>query len=345
VTRESRLRAAAAACALSVLAGCSGVKPGSTPKATFEAVKRAIVTEDYEGLWGLLTSQARDEEACRIRSVQALIEAEIARLTDREKADVIRRLGVPPAEFVNMSPQKVFAEEARRGGMFTVTATLAGEQEVGFRRLPRTVRDLYEPLRDAAVTDSRTDDGRAVLTVSLGGGGTARLVLEKEHGAWRLPGAAEFISAFLPAEGLRRPGRSPKETCEAVVACMRDHAFADVWDLLSPGLRAEKTETLRRLRERFKTLSGDAIRRIERAYGVPVEEIDGLSDRELFGLNLRARIEKRDPPFVFAAIVTGRFAGQTVLGDAAAVRMEGPVGPVDVKMTLHEGRWHLAELE
>jgi hypothetical protein len=322
------------------------VKPGSTPKATFEAVKRAIAAEDYEGLWGLLTSRARDGEARRIRSVQGFIEAEIAQLTDQEKARLIGGLGVPPGEFVNMSPEQVFAEEARRGGRFTVVMGLPGEQEVGFRRLPRAVRDLYDVLRDAAVTDSRTDDGRAVLTVSLGGGGTARLVLEKEHGAWRLPSAGELVSAFLPAEDLRRPGTSPKETYEAVMACMRDHAFADVWGLLSPGLRTEKAETLRRLREKFKTLSGDAVRRLERAYGVEVEEIDSLPDRELFGLNLKARIEKRDPPFALAALVTGRFLGQTVLGDGAVVRLQVPMGPaVEVRMTLHEGRWYLAEIE
>ena len=318
--------AAALALATCFTAGCSGIKPGRRPEATFESIKRAILDEKYEALWGLLSARSRELKIDEMRNIQRDIEVKLNNMTAADKEVFLRRNGVSPETFVNMAPAELFAMEMRRAS--------------------RLAAGLEEALAAAEVTGVRTEGDVATLEITVGRGGSrgerekekASLTFEREHGLYRVKSFNDLLAAFRPAERTRRPGATPKETYDAFRACMRDRAYEDLWELFSPFMREKLAKAMENLKRELEGLSAAERRSRGRQLGVTLEEFAKMPPEEAFAAKMRLTIEvqRRLPPTLL-----GEFVSAKTEGDKATAVLKGRRGEYRVPMVLVDGVWLL----
>lgn len=325
--RGARL-ALAVGLAVSLVVGCSGIKPGRSPEATFEAIRRAMLEKEYEALWGLLSAKARELEVAAVQQQQRTWEQSLDNMTSPEKQKFLSENGVTPEEFVNMSPAEVFA--------------------MNVRRTARLVTALAEQLAAARVIGVRTEGEAATLEITVGAGeGEAEgdeekvsLTLEREHGVYRVKSFQELLTAFRPAERSRRPGRTPKETFEAFRACVRDRAYEDLWDLFTPFMREKLAEAMEGLKRQLEEMLGSARRKRERGLGAAAEEFAAMAPKEAFATSIRFNIEvqRRLPPILLGEFVSAEIEAG---GDRAKILLRGRRGEHRITAVFTDGVWLL----
>ena len=204
--------------AVAVASGCGGIKPKRTPEGTFESLRKAVVEENYEALWGLLSASARQSRSEQVRAQQLDVEARLPNFTEADKDDFRRDYGISAEAFVNLTPEGAFAMDFRHR-----------------RRLGGDLRGLLEGAKVAKVTPQ--GDG-AVLEITISGDAEpAKLTLVKESGLWRVPGMDGILKALDIAGRARRAGDIPADTYRAAIACIRDGALDDLWELFSTDAR------------------------------------------------------------------------------------------------------------
>jgi hypothetical protein len=305
-----------------VVFGCNAVKPGRTPAQTFEAAKRAILEEDYEGLWRLVSSRARDAEAARIRAEQRGVEDKIGDMTEDDRLAFQKKHGVLPHEFMNLTPAGAFANSVRN------TARLGD--------------GLREALLDAHVLASEEKGDTATLAVEIPGEKPAKLEMVREQGLWVIPSMMDFFTAIRLSGRIRKAGETPQETYEALLACVSSGAFGDVWDLFDRGLQAKLAATFVRSIDEVKKLDDDQRRQLEQTYGVNVDTYVKMGPRELLALNLR--IQFRDPRRL-DAILSRRVLGVAVAGETAVLSLSGTGDKNKVKLQRQAGKWYLLDVD
>jgi hypothetical protein len=315
-------RALAALAAVFLAAGCSGIKPGRTPEATFEAVKRAVLLGEYQGLWGLLSASSRDAEARRIQAQQREVSARLPNFTPADKQRFLAENGISPDEFIGMTPAEVFAMEMRRSS--------------------RVIGDLRDALEGAAVTEVRPGPEGAVLEIALGDGEATELELEFEHGVYRLSSLSDLLQSLVPAGRAHRAAKTPQATYEALKACIRDEAYEDMWDLFSDGYRQALQMSFKESKREVQGLDPDDARSFERMFGVTVEDYLKMGPREILGVNMRSQFEDQ---FKRGLVLSRRVRSVQTEGDRAILTLEGPGGGVQVQMVKKEDRWYLAEFK
>lgn len=318
------------AAALAALAGCSAVRPSRRPEGTFEALRKALRERDHEGLWNLLSEEARQEGSSRIRAEQTTIEASLKDMTPEDKAKFAARAGVQPETYVNMPPAEAFAFRLRKGKFFGLT-----RPEVELPELARLVAA-------AEVEGLSVKGDGAVLRLSLPDGEGGELTLLREHGLYRLPGLEELSDALNPAERKRRPGRTPEATFKALLCCVRDGAYEDMWELLTSKFRERLAETFEEAKKEAASLPKHRRRLFERRFDVSVPQFLKMSPKEVLALNLRDQLsieQNRRLILLLKPVGTG------IQADMAAVHVALPGGgTTKVSMAREGGRWRLTDL-
>ncbi len=314
---------AVAILALGLAAGCSGIKPGRRPEATFEAIRKAMLARKYEALWGLLSAKSRDREVAGVRQEQRAIEDSINNMTPEQKQAFLGRYGISPERFMNMSPAEVFAMRMRNAS--------------------RLAAGLGEALRAAEVKSARTEGNTATLEIAIGGEERVSLTLEREHGLYRVKSFDDLMEAFRTVERARRPGSTPEETIEAFRACLRDRAYEGIWKLFAPGLRDSVTRSAEKQKERLKGLSSSERRSFERKFGVTVDEYLELPPSGVLAVEVRYNLEVRHQA---PSIMLGDYVSAELAGDRATILLKGRHGEFRIPMVLlreggGEGRWFL----
>jgi len=306
--------------AAALAAGCGGVKPGRRPEATFEAARRAILEDRYEGLWALLAERSRNDEAARIAALQRQIASELPNMTDSHKERFLRENGIMPDEFVNLSPAEAFAAQVRN------TARLAAT--------------LRRALSGARVAETKLGDRSATLKIEMPGEPPGELTLVLENGLWRIPDVNDLFKAVRLQERSREPGRTPQETYDAFVACLADGAYADVWGLLASENRERLAESFKRSQEEVRGLDGGPRRDFERRYGVTAEEFVAMEPRDVLALELRRQLSD---PIQRQMLLSRRVESVEVNGPVAVLVLLGPAGRNRMRMAFEGERWFIAE--
>jgi hypothetical protein len=327
VVKSSQLTAPVVIVAVVAAVGCNAVKPGREPAQTFEAAKRAILEENYEGLWRLVSSRARDAEAARIRAEQRQVEDKIGDLTEDDRLAFQKKHGVLPDEFMNLTPAGAFANRVRN------TARLGDK--------------LSEALLDAHVIAADVNGDAATLAVEIPGEKPAKLAMVREQGLWVIPSMMDFFASIRLSGRIRKAGDTPQETYNALLACVSAGAFEDVWDLFDVGLQGKLADTFLRSIDEVKKLDDDQRRQLEQTYGVDVETYVKMGPRELLALNLR--IQFRDPGRR-EAIMLRQVRGVAVVDgtDMAVLTLSGSGDKSKVKLKRDNsrgGKWYLLDVD
>jgi len=309
------------------LSGCNGVKPGRTPSATFEAARRAVGEENYEGLWLLLCAKARDAEALRIGQEKRRIEQVLGQLTPAEKEKLTRQKGISPEEFVDLSPAQVFAMELRRDPQ---NARMMGE--------------LRRTLERAIIGDFKREGDRALLDIEIPNEEPVELEFVFEHGLYRLPSKEGFFEALGSRRRARRAGRTPEETHRAAQACIADGAFEELWDLFSPRGQKSIAGILRREQESTRKLAAEQLRSFERKAGVAAARFAAMSPKEAFVVELRTGVGSLR---ALRKVLLGRFVSAEIDKDeqSGTVSIRATMGTVGVRVEQLDGRWYFGQLE
>ena len=315
-------RTALVAAALAAAAGCNAVKPGREPQQTFEAAKRAILEENYEGLWRLVASRSRDAEAARIRGEQREVESKLGNLTDDDKLAFRTKHGVGPEEFMNLTPAGAFANQVRN------TARLGD--------------GLREALLDAHVVAAEVSGERATLAVEIPGEAPAKLEMVREQGLWVIPSMMDFFMSLRLSGRIRKAGETPQETYDALLACVSARAYEDVWDLFDRGLQARLADTFIRSIDEVKKLDDDQRKQLERTFGVDVDTYVKMGPKELLALELR--LQFRDPRRL-DALMSRRVLGVAVSQDTAVLSLSGTGDKNKIKMRWQGGKWYLLDFD
>ena len=305
---------------LAALAGCGGIKPKRSPEGTFDSLRTAILEENYEALWGLLSASARQSESARIRAEQLRVEAELPNLIKNEQWAFRDRYGIAPEEFVNLSPAGVFALELLHS-----------------RRLRTSLRQLLE---SAKVKDVSVEGEGAVVTVQIPGEAEpVKLALEKQSGLWRIPEMAGLLDAFDMAARARRAGDIPADTHRAARVCIADGAYGDLWELFSKdgrkwlsGLVKEDQEAVARDEE--------ASREFERNTGLSAEKFAALSPKEAFVVELDSSVGRL---MHIVRLLTLEFVKADIVGDKAELTLRGLRGGLPLER--ENGRWYFARMQ
>lgn len=309
--------------AIGLAAGCSGIKPGRRPEATFESIKKAMLAREYEALWGLLSAKSRDREADGIRQEQRAVESSINNMTPVQKQAFLKRYGVSPETFMNMSFAEVFAMRMRDAS--------------------RLATGLGDALLAAEVRSARIEGNTATLSISIGEEETVSLTLEREDGLYRVKSFDDLMEAFRAVERTRRPGTAPMETIEAFRTCIRDRAYEDIWKLFTPGLRDKVARSARNKKEGLKDISSSERRSFERKFGVTLDEYLELPPAGVLAIEVRYNLEvKHQAP----SIMLGKYASEELEGERVTVLLKGRHGEFRIPMIRlrqggGEGRWFL----
>ncbi|MHC4201950.1 MAG: hypothetical protein ACYSU0_18330 [Planctomycetota bacterium] len=325
------LRSSAVAFAVLLLAGalpgCNAVKPGRTPAATFEAARRAVREENYEGLWLLLCAKARDAEALRIGQEKRRIEEVLEQLTPAEKEALTRQKGISPEDFVDLTPAQVFAMELRRGS-----------QNV------RMMGALRRTLERAIVGDSRKEGDRALLAIEIPEEGNVEVEFVFERGLYKLPSKEGFFEALGSRRRARRAGRTPEETHRAAQACIADGALEELWALFSPRGQKSIAGIVRREQESVRKLPAEQLRSFERKAGVTGAEFAAMSPKEAFVVELRAGVGSLR---AIRKVLLGRFVSAEIDEDeqSGTVSIRSTMGTVGVRVEQLDGRWYFGQFE
>jgi hypothetical protein len=305
-------------CALVLVSGCGGIKPSRKPEATFDSLKQAVLGKRYEALWNLLSAKSREKEVVTFSQERRRIESEIDNLTPEQKQDFLMRCGVSPEEFMNMGHAEVFA--------------------MNIRNTPRLTTGLEGALRQAEVTGVRIDGDAAVLTISVGGEEEVELTLQREQGLYRLKSFDDLLDVFRPGERTRRPGKTPRESFDALIHCIRDGAYEDLWELVSPEVKEQLAVPTEKLKEQYRGLPASARRPLEHDLGVTIDEFLEMSRKEAFVVQMRYKLEARGGA---RAILSREYVSEEIEGDRAAAVLTQPDGEVRMPMVLVGGRWLL----
>ena len=304
--------------ALLLVAGCSGIKPGRKPEATFEAVRQAVIEKNYEALWDLISAKSRDREVASVSQERRMIEGSIDNLTPEQKQDFLMRYGISPEKFMNMDNSEVFAMKVRN--------------------TPRLTTGLAEALEQAEIIGVKPDGDAAVLTISVGGEEELELTLEREQGLYRVRSFDDLLAVFRPAERTRRPGKTPRETFDALLYCVSDGAYEDLWELVSPEVKRQLAGPTEKLKEQYRGLSASERRPLEHDLGVTIEEFVEMSPEEAFAVQMRFKLEARGGGRL---ILLRQFVREEIEGGRAAAVLMQPDGEVKMPMVLVDGRWLL----
>jgi hypothetical protein len=304
----------------SVVGGCNAVKPGRSPGDTFDAAKRAILEESYEGLWRLISRRARDAESASIRTQQREVEASLGDMTPSKKVEFFEQNAVRPEVFVNMSPAEAFA--------------------ANMRNTARVASGLREALLDSSVATVVVDGDTATLTVEIPGETAAKLVFEREDGLWMIPSMSEFFSALRLAGRLRSAGKSPKDTYDALLACVAGGDYESVWGLFADDLQARLAQTFQLAIDGVKSLDDDRKREFGRQAGVSAEEYVTLGPKEMLAVSLRNRFKE---PAELSAILSRRVVHTVVEGDIATMSLAGAEGNSTVRLKKIGDKWYLMD--
>ena len=320
-----RLRRGAALLAIvalmPVVTGCGGIKPKRAPEGTFDSLRKAIVEENYEALWGLLSAEARQSESTRIRAQQLQIEAELPNYSEAKKLDFKTVNGIAAEEYVNLSPSGVFAMELRYS-----------------RKLSRNLRDLLEGAKVKAVAAKGES---AVLEVEiLGENEPVKLTLEKQSGLWRIPGMDKFLEAFDFAGRARRAGEIPADTHGAALACIGDEAFDDLWELFSADAQAWLAGIVKADQEVVRGYDEQKARVFEREAGLGAKAFAAMSPKDAFVVEMKAGVGRL---VQIARLLASEFVSADIVGDKALVTLRGLRGALPLERV--NGRWYFSKME
>ncbi len=319
------------------LAGCNAVKPGRTPAATFEAAQRAVLEEDYEGLWRLLCAKARDAEALRIGQEKRRVEQVLEQLTRAEKEKLTRQKGISPEEFVDLAPAQVFAMELRQNPQ---NARMMGE----LRRTLMSARVLRTEIDRAGTSGSAGATGRASLKIEIPDEEPVELEFVFEHGLYKLPSKEGFFEALGSRRRARRAGRTPEETHRAAQACIADGELEELWDLFSPKGQKSIAGIVRGEQESIRKLAAEQLRSFERKAGVAAAEFAAMSPKEAFVVELRTGVGSLR---ALRKVLLGRFVSAEIDKDeqSGTVSIRATMGTVSVGVEQLDGRWYFGQLE
>ena len=324
------LRSSAVAFAVLLLAGtlpgCNAVKPGRTPAAPFEAARRAVREENYEGLWLLLCAKARDAEASRIGQEKRRVEQVLEQLTPAEKEALTRQKGISPEEFVDLSPAQVFAMELRQNLQ------------------KRMMGELRRTLEGARVSGVRTEGDRALVKIVTPDEEPVELEFVFEHGLYKLPSKEGFFEALGSRRRARRAGRTPEETHRAAQACIADGALEELWDLFSPRGQKSIAGILRGEQESIRKLAAEQLRSFERKAGVAAAEFAAMSPKEAFVVELKTGVGSLR---AIRKVLLGRFVSAEIEEDeqSGTVSIRSTMGTVGVRVEQLDGRWYFGRFE
>jgi len=321
--RRAGMKVGAWACAalLAGIAGCGGIKPRRSPKGTFDSIRKAIVEEDYEALWGLLSAGARQKESARISAEQRRVEAEFPNYSEKQRERFRTQNGISAEEYVNLSPAGVFAMEQRYD-----------------RRLSRSLRTLLD---GAKVKDVSLKGDRATVEVAiLGETEPAKLALEKQSGLWRVPGMDGLVEAFDIAGRARRAGEIPADTYRAALACIADQVYGDLWDLFSADGKVWLAGIIKEDQETIASYDEQDARKFERASGMRTADFAGLPPKEAFVVGLKANVAWL---VQIVRLLSLDFVSADIVGDKAEIRLRGLREPLPLER--ENGRWYFARLK
>jgi len=303
------------------IAGCGGIKPKRSPEGTFDSIRKAIVEEDYEAMWGLLSASARQAESARISAQQRRVEAELPNFSEAQKERFRIENGLSAEEFVNLSPAGAFA--------------------LGLRYSRQLGRDLRELLENSKIKDASVKGDGAVVTVGIAGETEpVRLALEKQSGLWRVPDMNSFLEGFDIAGRARRAGEIPADTYRAAVACVADQAYGDLWELFSTDGREWLAGIVKGDQKEVAGYDEDEARPFERSAGVTARAFVAMSPKEAFvveaktGVGRLARLPRA---------LAGEFASADIAGEKATVTLRGRRGALLLER--ENGRWYFARME
>jgi len=303
------------------IAGCGGIKPKRSPEGTFDSVRKAIVEEDYEAMWGLLSAGARQKESARISAEQRRVEAEFPNYSEKQRERFRTQNGISAEEYVNLSPAGVFAMERRYD-----------------RRLSRSLRTLLD---GAKVKDVSLKGDRATVEVAiLGETEPVKLALEKQSGLWRVPGMDGLVEAFDIAGRARRAGEIPADTYRAALACIGDQAYGDLWDLFSADGKKWLAGIIKEDQETIAGYDEQNARKFERAAGIGTADFAGLPPEEAFAVGLKANIAWL---VQLVRLLSLDFVSADIVGDKARIRLRGLREPLPLER--ENGRWYFARLK
>jgi hypothetical protein len=314
---------------LALASGCEKSRPGTTPEDTWAAVRNSILDHDCAALWGLMSSDARERESARMRSVRQRLEAEMPRFTQEHKDLFRREMGIGIEEYINLPTDEFFALELRNQTYMVLV-----------RKLVRT----------GEVKSMSIAGDRATVALSLPGGKEAEVALERSRGLWRLPDLAELVRA---ADMLTGPGDTPEETFAALIACVRSNAVDDVWDLASRAYRESLETEFRQVAARMKELPEEHSRIFKRNYGVSVDDFAALPLRRAAEVMHRMQLDSpvdasrpsgptRRDLYISAGLSRPKVTGTFALVEAAC----GPTGSMTlaVRLVFEGGFWKLMDM-
>ncbi len=309
-------------CGCSCLSGCGGIKPGRTPRDTFDAARRAVMEENYEAFWQLLSGRERDAEALRFAAEKQRMEVGLEQLTPDEKEEFRKRNGISPEEYVGLSPRSIFARD------------MGGDA--------RLMDEARRALAGARVVGVRSEGNRARLSVQIPDERPVEVELVLDHGLWRIPDAEGFFEALGFFRRARGAGRTPEETLRAAGLCLASGAEGDLWELFTPGGAEPLAEIVRADQEAARKLTRAESRIFERNAGISAEAFAHLETKDAFALELRTGHGRLS---VLRSIFLGRFVSADIVGDRGVINVKTITGSVvKLQVELRGGRWYFGRL-
>jgi hypothetical protein len=312
---------AGTACGVAVLVavGCNGVKPGRAPRDTFEAAKRAILEENYAGLWRLVSARSRDAAASKIRAQQRQVIEQLGNMTPKDKEAFLRVNGISPDEFANLSPAEAFALQIRNN-----TLVIAG---------------LRQALLDSSVDGEDIEGETATVGVRIPGEATAKVSFVREGGLWFIPSTSDFFASLRLTGRMLSAGKTPRETYEAMLACIAQKKFGKIWDLYGPECQAALATQFQQAIDMVKRLDEDGKREFRRQAGMDADQYVKLGPEELLELELKLKF--RNPADLEAAQAS-RIVDTTIRGDTAVLTVWGVDGSTKVTLKKQGERWYFS---
>ena len=315
------------AAAMFVTPGCKVARPGTSPAATWDALRGAVLGGDYESVWNMLSRKAREREAERIRSMQQLVEGSLNDMNGGAREEFRRQIGFSVDEYMNLSPAEFFATEVVKSTEFVL---------------------VRKAMSGAAIKGAETSGDSAVVTLDVAGAKEGRLALVREHGLWRLPDIQDLVALGTLVRG---PGDSPEETLASLISCVRNGAYREVWDLVCAQTRDNMGRLIREQQEKAPDMPEQDRRLFERDRGVSVEEYAAMPPGEAFGVIFGASLHapaipnERNGPTRLEVFLTSMIEGSAVTEASATLRIRPPgTGPgMKIKMIFEKARWRLVD--
>jgi hypothetical protein len=302
------------------VAGCGGIKPKRSPDGTFDSLRKAVVEEDYEGLWGLLSSSARQTESAEIGAEQLRVDADLPNYSEAQKEQFRVSNGISAETFVNLSPAGGFAMRLRND---------------------LRLRSLKRLLESAKMKGVSVKGDIAMVEVEISGETElVKLPLEKHSGLWRIPDMDSLLKAFDIAGRARKAGDIPADTHRAVLACIKEGAFEDLWELFSTDGKKWLAGMLSEDQKAVAGFSEEKARSFKRDSGLAADKFVAMSPKEAFVAELKLGIGRITQ---IVRILAGDFVKADIVGDRATVTLRSLRGPLPLER--ENGRWYFARME